>query len=391
MKIHRMILSALLLCTCCMPLAACGGDSSASGMIRGGFVRTEETEGYAELHAEPDASSECIAQLTPDTQIVLLGDTKNGWCHVQYNGTEGWLPEENVTYTARTSVWSTAPVTTTEETTSTAKTAKTETTTDTTDTTTTASSLTHNSSTYMVEIVPTEPYVPTETEPPVTDPPDTAPTTVQTPEPPQTETRATQPVEHTVGSVISFGAYEQDNDGANGAEPIRWIVLDATADAYLLLSCDALDAQPYHSSADPVTWETCALRRWLNDDFLGDAFTAEQQQQIVVSAVMNADNAVSGTSGGNNTLDQVFLLSLDEAETYLSQEAQRDAVPTAYAVARGVQTGENGCAQWWLRSPGSNESRAAIIMSSGAPYTDGLPADGSYQDAGVRPCIWLRK
>ena len=39
-----------------------------------------------------------------------------------------------------------------------------------------------------------------------------------------------------VGDIITFGHYEQDNNLDNGAEPIEWIVLDVQDGKALLLS-----------------------------------------------------------------------------------------------------------------------------------------------------------
>ena len=49
-----------------------------------------------------------------------------------------------------------------------------------------------------------------------------------------------------VGSMITLGHYEQDNDLTNGQEPIEWRVLNIEGDTVLLVSRYALDAQPYN-------------------------------------------------------------------------------------------------------------------------------------------------
>ena len=42
----------------------------------------------------------------------------------------------------------------------------------------------------------------------------------------------------------------------------------------LLISELALDCQPYDTGKNrAATWDTCTLRRWLNDDFLKEAFS----------------------------------------------------------------------------------------------------------------------
>ena len=68
----------------------------------------------------------------------------------------------------------------------------------------------------------------------------------------------------TIGAVVTFGAYEQDNNTSNGKEKIEWIVLATEGDKSLVISKYILDCQPYNTSRAEVTWEICTLRTWLN-------------------------------------------------------------------------------------------------------------------------------
>lgn len=71
-----------------------------------------------------------------------------------------------------------------------------------------------------------------------------------------------------VGDYVFFGAYEQDNNTANGKENIEWLVLEVKDGKALVTSKYALDCKPYNTSYTDVTWENCTLRRWLNNDFI---------------------------------------------------------------------------------------------------------------------------
>ena len=51
-----------------------------------------------------------------------------------------------------------------------------------------------------------------------------------------------------VGSIITFGAYEQDNNTRNGKEPIEWQVLEIKGGRALLISKYGLDAKRYNTS-----------------------------------------------------------------------------------------------------------------------------------------------
>ncbi|MCF0145794.1 MAG: hypothetical protein HUJ73_04320 [Eubacterium sp.] len=219
-----------------------------------------------------------------------------------------------------------------------------------------------------------------------------------------------------VGNTVLFGSYEQDGDTENGKEDIEWIVMDVQDDKALLVSKYALDVQPYNAEDEAVTWETCTLRTWLNDDFLNEAFSKEEQAFIPETLVENPDNEASRTKGGKDTRDKIFLLSLDEVQKYFPSDSDRITCPTEYAFYEGcysfnVQTqlryiieeiaeryeyGEGeyfpeynvdaGC-WWWLRSPGSDPNMAAYVYVGG--YIHDLGRCVSDDDGGVRPALWV--
>ncbi|MDO4492395.1 MAG: DUF6273 domain-containing protein [Clostridia bacterium] len=208
----------------------------------------------------------------------------------------------------------------------------------------------------------------------------------------------------TVGSVVTFGSYEQDNNTSNGAEPIEWIVLDVKGDKSLLIAKYGLDAKPYNTKDTSVTWEKCTLRTWLNGEFLNKAFTAEEQKAILTTEVDNGKSqgySKWSTNGGNDTKDKVFLLSYAEANKYFGVEywqksgadknTKSRVQPTAYAKEQGAWTNEDyktaegaaaGC--WWLRSPGLNQDCAARVYPYGS-LLNYVNDDGGC----VRPAFWM--
>ncbi|MEE3423854.1 MAG: DUF6273 domain-containing protein, partial [Succinimonas sp.] len=131
------------------------------------------------------------------------------------------------------------------------------------------------------------------------------------------------------GCYIKFGNYPQQN--SNTKEPIEWLVLEVNEKDALLVSRYGLDCKQYHHERVSMTWEQCDLRKWLNHDFLKDAFSPEDQRRIMLSEVVNDDNREYRTRGGNNTRDRVFCLSLAEAERYFKNDAERRCRPTALA------------------------------------------------------------
>lgn len=85
-----------------------------------------------------------------------------------------------------------------------------------------------------------------------------------------------------VDDIIEFGSYEQDNSKSNGSEAIEWYVIDIENDYVILMSVYALDCKNYNDANESVTWETCSLRTWLNNDFYNEAFNADEHMYILV-------------------------------------------------------------------------------------------------------------
>ena len=192
-----------------------------------------------------------------------------------------------------------------------------------------------------------------------------------------------------VGDVIIFGEYEQDNKTSSGKEEIEWKVLDKDTDGNLfVISVNALDCRDYHSSVAKVTWETSDIRQWLNNDFYNSAFDESQRSKIKTTTLENKDNNDYDTDGGNNTEDKIFLLSIDEAKTYMPKTIDRICNATKYAESQGSQLESltRSC-RWWLRSPGSTQFNASFVKVDGLIFQMGVPV--SIEKRSVRPAMWL--
>lgn len=199
------------------------------------------------------------------------------------------------------------------------------------------------------------------------------------------KTRIVPMSQEKVGNTVVFGSFEQDNNLENGAEPIEWIVLDKQGDKLLLLSKKALDSRNYYGTWYPVTWEESYLRFWLNSVFYETAFTEAEQQRILQTEVVNEDNPDHGTNGGNDTEDDIFLLSIKEVKEYLPDNRRCEA--TTYTMDKGLDTVDEKYVCWWLRSPGHDTDYAAYVFPDGDVNGDGVGVD--YDFFGVRPALWV--
>ena len=115
---------------------------------------------------------------------------------------------------------------------------------------------------------------------------------------------------------------------------------------------------------------------------------------MILATTVTADrNSGFGTDPDNNTTDQIFLLSIAEANEYFNSNDERMCAPTAYVKAEGADTndsckvdGEATC-RWWLRSPGNYQYYAAVVDIDGDVSSLGGNVDYDY--ACVRPAFWI--
>ena len=194
-----------------------------------------------------------------------------------------------------------------------------------------------------------------------------------------------------VGNIVKFGNYFINDDTTK--EPIEWRVLEVSKNKALLITKDAIDCKPYNNERRDITWENCTLRRWLNYEFIYQAFSKEEQNEIILTNISNPKNPKwRRTNGGNNTKDKIFLLSIDEAEKYFKYE-DRVCKVTSYAKQQGACTRIHsrylGNCYWWLRSPGIClfECDAACVLCDGCIYYDGSRVADN--DIAVRPALYI--
>lgn len=203
-----------------------------------------------------------------------------------------------------------------------------------------------------------------------------------------------------VGSTVLFGAYPQGHITSSEKDPIEWLVLDKDGTKLLLISKYALDALPYmrysfEREHTPVTWRTSLLRQWLNSSFLESAFDPGEIQMLKRERLKNAD-------GSYDPMDRVYLLSIQEAETYFASDEDRKCIATQYALEFGAyRSSVYYTCPWWLRTPVYSDSnlmqeladqsymtyRIACVGTSGQIIYVGHGITSS--GYGVRPVIWV--
>ena len=217
---------------------------------------------------------------------------------------------------------------------------------------------------------------------------------------------------------IKFGKYD-------------WFVLDKRDDKMLIITEKVIKKLPYHHEETEITWETCDMRTYLNNEFY-HSFDKTDRKRIIEVINENPDNPWYGTRGGNPTNDRIFLLSIDEVIKYFGDSGQlktRYMYPNCewckdeflpwlddeYNINRRAVDDEGIVCFWRLRSPGSNQCSVATVdgfvgdefdhgvinignadllveghfVQTGCGYlSKGIP--GQQTMNGVRPALWLK-
>jgi len=202
----------------------------------------------------------------------------------------------------------------------------------------------------------------------------TLPACGKTPEP-----APTQPDSTTAYTTKSFGGY-------------TWRVLDEQDDKLLLITEDIIELRPYNAAYEDVTWETCTLRAYLNGEFYSK-FSEQEQAMILETRNTNLDNQWFETDGGNDTMDKVFLLSLEEVVKYFGDSGQLKNRPEdiwriddQYNSKR-VAKFSNDKFRWLLRSPGYSRDYVTFVSNDGFVRLYGIRVD---EECGVRPALWIK-
>jgi hypothetical protein len=221
---------------------------------------------------------------------------------------------------------------------------------------------------------------------------------------------------------VSLGGYE-------------WHVLDVKNGKVLILCDSIIEKKAYYSEhgysskynmsekeiilrlyikdeSDNTTWEQCTLHEYLNTVFF-NKFSCQEKIRMAETNISTNDNLWYGTTGGGETRDRIFLLSIEEALLYLGDKSgdyenrkrwgvdkhnncelvllDKDdnlgiMINNQYNAKRIIYEGTT-MSPWWLRSPGRGGILVAVIDVWGYINVFGRPIWDS--SVAVRPALWL--
>jgi len=205
----------------------------------------------------------------------------------------------------------------------------------------------------------------------------------------QPPTTMTMPLIETVqvGEIVRFGSHE-------------WRVLAVYEDdTALIITENIIGHMPYyHTLFAYVVWENSDARKHLNGDFF-DSFTQEEQNLIWPRTISTPNNEWFGTRGGDDTVDYIFLLSIEETVRYFGDSgtlsnpssSQHGVRPwllyDEYNSARVAVDLDSTEAYWWLRSSGFDIDFTAVVSKDGSINLSGNGAGA--ENGGLRPALFL--
>ena len=231
--------------------------------------------------------------------------------------------------------------------------------------------------------------------------------------------RPIKPIPVPPGGKIRFGKYD-------------WYVLDKKDGVSLLLTEKVIERRAYHNTNCDITWESSDMRKYLNGEFY-NSFCETDRERVAEVTNVNDDNPWYGTSGGNPTIDKIFLLSIGVVVKYFGDSGQLENrvkssdfswcddeywpwLNDRYNINRRAVDDSGMVAFWRLRSPGANGRLVAMVMGNcGDEFDHGgvgiaggggdltldkhfvfdtsdvlTVSNGESNINGVRPALWLR-
>jgi hypothetical protein len=199
------------------------------------------------------------------------------------------------------------------------------------------------------------------------------------------------------GDKILFGSY-------------TWRVLEIRDNAALILTDEIIERRFYHNTREDVTWADCDLRHYLNGEFY-EKFNETDKEKILCVTDANPSNPWFGTSGGKDTQDKIFLLTIEDAVCKYfgdsSNKLQNRNINHNYWFqgkkdindCNRIAEFEGSSCWWWLRSPGRTFRSAAYIHGdTGGVGINGNPHlfstkctnSGCGIYGGIRPALWMK-
>jgi hypothetical protein len=168
------------------------------------------------------------------------------------------------------------------------------------------------------------------------------------------------------GDILHFGDFH--------GKRLRWKVLSVQKGNALIIADECLEHRQWCAKGQNGGWELSPMREWLNTVFLKH-LDVDVLSVRLENKALNYDDKYEPLEDEPDTVDKVFLLSVDEVCEHFSADASR------IALLRGVPV------WWWLRTKGALKNTQSFVLDNGMPVSLGALASSSL--CCPRPACWL--
>jgi len=165
-----------------------------------------------------------------------------------------------------------------------------------------------------------------------------------------------------IGDIVEYGQLNMDS--TNNLSPVEWIVLDKKDDNVLLVSKLILSSKKFGTASDRISWADSNIKNYLNSDFYNRVFSEYEKLNI------------KGTILEGDLEDNIFILSQDEMEQYLTED-------TLYLGINRMAVGISEMNGYWTRTCQKNKCVAYNFENNS--YETIYPT----RAYGIRPAMWI--
>jgi hypothetical protein len=163
-------------------------------------------------------------------------------------------------------------------------------------------------------------------------------------------------------------------------EPIAWRVHSSKGNTVTVVCDSVIDRVVFDQDKSADQYANSDVRTWLNTQFFNAAFSADQQEIVTTTKLIEAEESIE---------DKVFLLSRDEVnktELFATNDERR-LISSDYIRAIGARVDpQTGVGIWWIRTfANGNTGNALVVFTDGGIYQCNL--DITY--VGVAPALTL--
>ena len=172
-------------------------------------------------------------------------------------------------------------------------------------------------------------------------------------------------IDYSKGETVTLGTYK--------GKDLRWKVLDQGGNNRMLLAEDVIECQVFNEVRDHTYWTGSSLRRWLNREFMEEAFSLKERMSIIITLRKADSNPRWSCESGSDSKDKIFIFSHTELDEYLPSPADRALGDDKW---------------WWLRTSGSNALSMEVVEPDGEVYDIGINKNDP--QIAVRPVFWIK-